>query len=141
MMETKCVLWLTAEAGADAPAFASRVAREAQAKGYDTALLPTEGSGEESGLANDVSELLARHRLVIVQATLPLPRDLRERVESNAVRLVEADARSSEDEVLRQVFAGMEETEAGAQAPPDSGSYDEDEEEVIRRRLEDLGYL
>lgn len=186
MAEAKCVLWLTEKAGAGETALAGRIATEAKARGYDTAMLSVTDqlvqdpvystqAKERDGvtrLASDLGQLLAQHRVVIVQANLPPPRNLSDQMGRHAGRLVEVRVRSSSGEIERseigredglpdegatnvllvsddaledvmtRIVAQLEEAETGAAvAMQATGGYNEEEEEQIRRRLEDLGYL
>jgi len=122
-------------------------------------------------LANDIDELLARNSLVVVNAEAPPPLAAREEVGRRACLLIEVRARDysgerepvdacvpargsevtpdvitlndtdTAEEVVQQVIARLQAASAHEVAVPAQDGYNAEEEEEIRRRLEDLGYI
>jgi hypothetical protein len=125
----------------------------------------------DTPLANDIDELLARNSLVVVNAQSPPPLAAREEVGRRACMLIEVrardysgeresgdaggPARASEtmpdvitlndtdtaEEVVQKVIARLQAASAHEVAVPAQDGYNAEEEEEIRRRLEDLGYI
>ena len=131
----------------------------------------TDGGDGGARLMNDINEFLERNSVVVVNAqTLP-PRVVRDEVSRRAGLLIEVRVRNSSggheavdaggpargdqaatdmsmsndaetpEEVVRRVIAGLEAAGGGRVAAPSEDGYNAEEEEEIRRRLEDLGYI
>ena len=122
-------------------------------------------------LTNDINELLARNSVVVVNAQTPPPRVAREEASRRACPLIEVRARNYSagheagdaggtargdevvpdvillndtdtlEEVVRQVIAKLQAVGAATAPAPSQDGYSAEEEEEIRRRLEDLGYI
>lgn len=162
MASAKCVLWLTGDNGSERDALARALESQLKTKNYQAGVLD---AAHLSSGQPEINDLLIRDDvLIVVSATAP-PSALSEQVAGNNNVLIEVLIRppaAAGGEVPVEassrivVDAGADKLQGNVELivarledvcmkqggnSATANDYTEDDEEIVRRRLEDLGYI